>query len=145
MADRSVEAAELTAAVAVLEYFASQPAPHGASPVLLRFSSESASSLFAGTYDPPTLRRLRGEAAGRLSAERARRGALSNMGLPACGVWVGSWLRQEFPLTEASISRNGFQPMTPLFLEIFLEISEISRLNGSADLSPQRKKSKNQE
>ena len=54
-------------------------------------------------------------------------------------------LRQEFPLTEASISRNGFQPMTPLFLEMFLDISEISRLNGSADLSPQRKKSKNQE
>ena len=50
-----------------------------------------ASSLFAGTYDPPTLRRLRGEAAGRLSAERARRGALSNMGLPACGVCGLGW------------------------------------------------------
>ena len=55
------------------------------------------------------------------------------------------WPSYEFPLAEASISRNGFQPRTPLFLEIFLEISEISRLNGSADLSSQIKKSKNQE
>ena len=46
------------------------------------------------------------------------------------------WLRQEFPLAEASISRNDFQPRTPLFLEIFLENSEISRVNESADPSP---------
>ena len=110
MADRSVAAAELTAAVAVLEYFASQPAPHGASPVLLRFSSESASSLFAGTYDPPTLRRLRGEAAGRLSAERARRGALRNVGLPACGIWVVGWWplsRQVWGERSVALAQHG--------------------------------------
>ena len=45
-------------------------------------------------------------------------------GLIGSTVWsIATWLRQEFPLAEGLISRNGFLPRTPLFLEIFLEIS----------------------
>ena len=73
-------AAELTAALAALEAFASQAGARAAVPIMLRFSGDEAAALVAGTYDPPALGRLRAEVQRCLSAERRRR-----------IVWLAGW------------------------------------------------------
>ena len=73
-------AAELTAALAALEAFASQTGARAAVPIMLRFSDDEAAALVAGTYDPPALGRLRAEVQRCLNAERRRR-----------IVWLAGW------------------------------------------------------
>ena len=73
-------AAELTAALAALEAFASQTGARAAVPIMLRFSDDGAAALVAGTYDPPALGRLRAEVQRCLNAERRRR-----------IVWLAGW------------------------------------------------------
>ena len=137
--NRTNNVSELVAFIHALRYARTAPEARDKS-ICLRHDSKYAALVSCGVYKGKKNKALVAIARDewKLTAASKKEGVQqgNDCGFATSQGALKCWLGQEFPLTEASISRNGFQPRTPLFLEIFPEISEISRLNGSADPSP---------